>query len=94
MHVLFIAVNATYLLPFYYSRPVSMNHQGLFFQYRGSKVPVTFSQGVAKADAVAAVESEIFSRWHRRCEKQEDTNGNYIQIHGVDIQSVDIFGAR
>lgn len=57
-------------------------------------MPVTFSPGVANADAIAAVESEIFSRWYRRCEKQQDNNGNYIQIHGVDIQSVDIFGAR
>lgn len=73
-----------------------MNHQNedLFFQYKGNKIPVTFSPGVARADAVAAVESEIFTRWHRRCEKQQDKNGNCIQIHGVQIQSVDIFGAR
>jgi hypothetical protein len=75
---------------------VSMSEQNeaLFFEYKGNKVPVTVSPGVAQADAIKALNSEIFTRWHRRCENQHDKNGNYIQIHGVEIQSVDIFGAR
>jgi hypothetical protein len=73
---------------------MSDQREALFFEYKGKKVPVTVSPGVAQADAIKALESEIFTRWHRRCEKQHDKNGNYIQIHGVEIQSVDIFGAR
>lgn len=73
-----------------------MNDQNedLFFHYKGNKVPVTFSPGVPRTHAVAALESTIFTRWYRRCEKQEDKDGNYIEIHGVEIQSVDMFGAR
>lgn len=68
--------------------------QDLFFNYKGSRVPVTFSAGVPRAHAFAALESAIFTRWYRRCEQQEDKSGNYIHIHGVEIQSVDMFGAR
>lgn len=64
----------------------------LFFPFQGRKVPVTHSCSIPNASARAAVESKQFIKWYKRCEDIKD--GKRIDIHSVDIQSVDMFGTK
>jgi ADP-sugar diphosphatase len=64
----------------------------LFFSFRGRNVPVTVSAGVTDEEAAMAIASGPFTTWYQRCE--EETDGKRIDIHSVEIQSVDLFGAR
>jgi hypothetical protein len=66
-------------------------NESLFFTFRGKKVPVTHP-AVDLVQAQMAVASEPFTKWYRRCEKPQGQK--QIEIHSVEIQSVDLFGAR
>lgn len=68
----------------------------LSFPFRGRQVPVTVSAVVSKEHATMAVSSDIFIDWYRSCEENNNTNNKkrQIEIHSVEIQSVDVFGAR
>jgi hypothetical protein len=65
--------------------------EGLSFTFRGKKVPVTHP-AVERTHAEMAVASEPFTKWYHRCEKPKGQK--QIEIHSVEIQSVDMFGAR
>jgi len=64
----------------------------LSFNFRGRKVPVTSNASISSEDAAKAVESEPFKTWYRRCERAK--GNKKIEIHSVEIQSIDMFGAR
>jgi hypothetical protein len=78
----------------------------LSFPFRGRRVPVTYAASVPLEHARLAVESSIFQTWYRNCEQSSSSssssshggddqdNNKRIEIHGVEIQSVDMFGAR
>jgi hypothetical protein len=66
-------------------------NESLSFTFRGKKVPVTHP-AVDRAQAQMAVASEPFTKWYQRCEKPQGRK--QIEIHSVEIQSVDMFGAR
>jgi hypothetical protein len=67
----------------------------LHFPFRGRLVPVTYhSPAVTREQAELALRSGIFSTWYQRCEKEDASNKRRIEIHGVEIQSVDLFGSR
>ena len=65
---------------------------GLSFPFRARHVPVTFHPSLSRKAAEMAVASEPFTTWYRRCEKPQGLQ--QIEIHSVEIQSVDLFGAR
>lgn len=64
----------------------------LSFVFRNRRVPVTFLPSISGQTARRAVDSEIFQTWSKRCEKEN--LGKKIEIHGVEIQHVDMFGPR
>ena len=64
----------------------------LTFQFRGKDVPVTFPT-MPHETAKRAIDSPPFQNWVQRCEASND-NGKTFEIHSVEIQSVDMFGAR
>jgi hypothetical protein len=66
-------------------------NESLSFIFRGKKVPVTHP-AVDRAQAQMAVASEPFTQWYQRCEKPQGQK--QIEIHSVEIQSVDMFGPR
>ena len=78
----------------------------LSFPFRGRNVPVTYAASVPLEHARLAMESSIFQIWYRNCElsssssshgdsgTDDQDNNKRIEIHGVEIQSVDMFGAR
>ena len=65
----------------------------LSFPFRGRQVPVSVAAGVPMEHAAQAVVSSPFCTWYQRCE-QSGTDKKRIDIHSVEIQSVDMFGAR
>jgi hypothetical protein len=63
----------------------------LTFLFRGNNVPVTHPS-MSREVALLALESDPFQTWSKRCEQE---NGQKrIAIHSVEIQSVDLFGAK
>jgi hypothetical protein len=70
---------------------VMRENESLFFTFRGKKVPVTHP-AIDRVQAQMAVASEPFTKWYQRCEKPKGQK--QIEIHSVEIQSVDMFGAR
>jgi hypothetical protein len=74
----------------------------LSFPFRGRRVAVTHVSSVSPEQAVAAVASEPFQTWYGRIEASQSNNsgsggeegGLRMEIRGVEIQSVDMFGAR
>jgi hypothetical protein len=64
----------------------------LGFPFRGTRVPVTHHASLSRTIAMAAVQSDPFVTWYKRCEKPQ--NGKSIEIDSVEIQSVDMFGPR
>ena len=69
----------------------SSSGNNLLFNFRGRSVTVTYAS-VTKETAQMALESQLFRTWAGRCEKE---HGNKrIEIHSIEIQSVDLFGAR
>jgi hypothetical protein len=65
--------------------------EGLTFLFRGKNVPVTYPS-MSREVALLALESDPFQTWSKRCEQE---NGQQrIEIHSVEIQSVDLFGAK
>ena len=71
-----------------------LNESELFFQFRGRHVRCTRHPSVSLADAKAAIQSEPFRSWYKRCEAPQRKNEKRIEIHSVEIQSVDMFGSR
>jgi ADP-sugar diphosphatase len=65
----------------------------LSFPFRGRRVPVTKSDGVTTNDATLSVDSDPFKTWYLNCERETKDNKS-IEIHSVELQSVDLFGAR
>lgn len=65
---------------------------GLSFTFRGRQVPVTYPSTLSREQAQQAILSEPFQVWYKRCERTVDDKR--IEIHRVEIQSVDFFGAR
>jgi hypothetical protein len=72
------------------------------FTFRGGQVPVTFGPHLTKDLAARALESSHFRSWVRRCEEVNETPGTWdapgtvtkrIEMRGVEIQSVDMFGS-
>lgn len=64
----------------------------LSFEFRGKQVPVSVASTVSPGEAQMALECKQFTTWAHRCEK---AYGNkLIQMHSVEIQSVDPFGQR
>ena len=61
----------------------------LCFQWSGKRIPVTHPS-IDRELALRAIESEQFKTWCTRCETTR--NNKRIEIHGVEIQSVDLFG--
>jgi hypothetical protein len=66
-------------------------NESLSFTFRGKKVLVTHP-AVDRVQAQMAIASEPFMTWYQRCEKPQGQK--QIEIHSVEIQSVDMFGAR
>jgi hypothetical protein len=69
----------------------------LFISFRGRHVPITFTDPpVTRELAERAVACPVFRRWVSRCRdrEQRDEEGKLIEIRGVEIQSIDLFGPR
>lgn len=71
----------------------------LSFPFRNRCIPVTLSAGVTREEAELALKSQPFVSWYQRCEKETKQHGGEskskkIEIDAVEIQSVDLFGAR
>lgn len=74
----------------------------LSFPFRDRRVPVTVASSVPAAHAAAALQSQPFRSWYQRCEQQQHASDStasiaknkHLEIHSVEIQSVDMFGAR
>ena len=63
----------------------------LSIRFRDCDVPVTHPAGVSRHLVEMALDSEIFQTWKARTEKQ--VSNKKIVLHGVEIQSVDMFGS-
>ena len=73
---------------------MSTNTQ-LSFPFRGRQVPVTVASSVPVEHAAAALQSQPFQTWYQRCERSSNNSDDKsLDIHNVEIQSVDMFGAR
>ena len=67
----------------------------LSFPFRGRQVPVMVASSVPDEHAAAALESQPFQTWYQRCEQSSGgSSDEHLEIHSVEIQSVDMFGAR
>jgi len=60
--------------------------------FRGNDIPIKHPR-VRKEIAEKAIATPMFKNWLERCEKKPDEK-KYINIKGVEIQSVDMFGPR
>jgi hypothetical protein len=77
--------------------------KAISFTFRGEQIPVTFGPHLTREVAERALESSIFRSWVRRCERVQVTPGTSwdapgdltkrIEMRGVEIQSVDLFGS-
>lgn len=82
------------------------NHEEpcLVFQFRGQPVPVTKSAAVTMEQAQRTLQSNPFRSWVHRMETsisdppssvgQQEPHQRQLQIQAVELQSVDLFGAR
>jgi hypothetical protein len=79
----------------------------LTFSFRGNQVPVTWSAAVTPEVAEMTIQSKPFQTWVKRCQRASNENHSIrliqdthqeptrrIDIESVEIQSVDLFGAR
>jgi hypothetical protein len=66
--------------------------KALTFLFRGRNIPATFSEAVRPEVASLALRSEIFCTWRDRCEQEHEEKR--LELHSVEIQSVDLFGPR
>jgi hypothetical protein len=71
---------------------MSTTEGGLSFTFRDRKVPVTHASSITPEVAQLALESEVFRDWSNRCGKENE--GKRIEVHSVELQSVDMFGSR
>ena len=62
------------------------------FVFRNRVVPVTVLPSVSPTVAQAALDSELFKTWCKRCEGEKD--GKRIEVESLEIQNVDMFGPR
>lgn len=74
---------------------------GLSFEFRGEKIPVTHASSIPKEHAEKALVCGPFQTWVERCERDVllDQSGSIttyqrLNLHGVEYQSIDMFGAR
>jgi hypothetical protein len=73
----------------------------LSFEFRNKTIPVTHPQ-LSEELAQKALESSVFRNWVHNCEhaQQGNNTNNYndnnkqLDVQAVEIQSVDLFGAR
>lgn len=79
-----ISVNST--------MPKADPNKALTFLFRGSPIPVKHAENISAEVASLALESEIFCMWRDRSE--QENNGKRLELHSVEIQSVDLFGER
>mgnify|MGYP000027918202 CR=1 FL=1 len=73
--------------------------QELSFSFRGKQVPVTWSAAVTLKEAAMTLKSKPFQTWVRRIAASTTTTNQdepqrQITIHSVELQSVDLSGAR
>ena len=61
------------------------------FTFRDEEVPVTYASSVPLDHAKKALESEAFTSWVQNASRVRDNNKS-LQIHSVELQSVDMFG--
>lgn len=70
----------------------------LSFAFRGRQVPVTWSAAVTPEQAKMTLESKPFRKWVQRIETSASSHPGeprrYVNIESVELQSVDLFGAR
>jgi hypothetical protein len=68
----------------------------LFISFRGKQVPVTFNGAVVSQHlAEKAIVSEPFQTWLSRCETgTTPRNNKRLDVHAIELQSVDMFGPR
>jgi hypothetical protein len=69
----------------------------LVFQFRGQSVPVTKSAGVTMEEAQMTLRTNPFRSWVHRMEtsiSEGEAQRRQVQIRSVELQSVDLFGAR
>jgi 8-oxo-dGTP pyrophosphatase MutT (NUDIX family) len=73
------------------------NDQPLTVPFRGGAIPITHPN-VSRELTEKALQSDIFQTWlSRTARDSHDTEFNrtkHMALHGVEIQSVDMFGAR
>ena len=62
------------------------------FPFREGRVPVTYHPSIPREHAEAAIKSDPFVNWYKSCERA--VGKRRMEIHSVEIQSVDMFGAR
>ena len=60
--------------------------------FRGKEIPVTHPPNISGETVRLALSSPIFTRWLANCERSQD--GKRLDLHGVELQSVDLFGTR
>ena len=70
----------------------------LSFSFRGRQVPVTWSAAVTPKQAEMTLQSKPFRKWVHRIETSVTNHPGephrQVNIESVELQSVDIFGAR
>lgn len=73
------------------------DHRPLTIPFRGETIPITHPN-VSRELTEKALQSEIFQTWLTRTSRDshdpEFDRTKHIRLHGVEIQSVDMFGAR
>lgn len=68
----------------------------LSLDYCGRTIPVTYGPHISSEAAHAALASEPFQAWFRRCRrlKKNDRVVERLDIHSVELQSIDFFGSK
>eukprot|EP00980_Cylindrotheca_fusiformis_P030354 scaffold24680_cov113-Cylindrotheca_fusiformis.AAC.7 len=66
--------------------------QALSFLFKGRRISASYANNISPETASLALESEVFRTWRDRCEKSY--GDKELDLHSVEIQSVDLFGPR
>lgn len=72
---------------------MASNDPPISFQFRGKDVPVTYHSSVGRTAASMAVESKPFRDWVANISRVREGD-RAMEVHGVEVQSVDMFGPR
>jgi integral membrane sensor domain MASE1 len=63
--------------------------------FRTGRIPVTYSPAVVShATAQLALASVPFRSWLKRCERKRSNDNKCLDVHSIELQSVDLFGTR